>query len=50
MFTLNKEYKGIDDETIKIMENEKKWNSLQQFIQDAVNNRIKKWYREHAVG
>jgi hypothetical protein len=35
---------------IKIMDKEKKWNSPQQFIQDALNEKIERWKRENAVG
>jgi len=41
---------GLYDEIIKIMENEKKWNSPQQFIQDALNEKIDRWNKEHALG
>jgi hypothetical protein len=41
---------GIYEEIISIMDKEKKWNSPQQFIQDALNEKIEKWHKEHAVG
>ena len=41
---------GLYDEIIKIMEKEKKWNSPQQFIQDALNEKIDRWNKDHAVG
>lgn len=41
---------GIYQEMIKIMDKEKKWNSPQQFIQDALNEKIERWKRENAVG
>jgi len=33
---------GIYQEMIKIMDKEKKWNSPQQFIQDALNEKIER--------
>lgn len=41
---------GIYEEIISIMDKEKKWNSPQQFIQDALNEKIERWHKEHAVG
>ena len=41
---------GLYDEIIKIVENEKKWNSPQQFIHDALNEKIDRWNKEHSVG
>ncbi len=41
---------GIYSEIIKIMNKEKKWNSPQQFIQDALNEKIERWKKENAVG
>ncbi len=38
---------GIYDEIIRIMNNEKKWNSPQQYIQDALNEKIERWKKEH---
>ncbi len=38
---------GLYQEIINIMEIEKKWNSPQQFIQDAINEKIDRWKREH---
>ena len=38
---------GIYGEIIRIMNNEKKWNSPQQYIQDALNEKIERWKREH---
>ncbi|MHB8395708.1 MAG: hypothetical protein ACYDAZ_00665 [Thermoplasmataceae archaeon] len=39
---------GIYDEILRVMNEEKKWNSPQQFIQDALNEKIDRWKREHA--
>jgi UTP:GlnB (protein PII) uridylyltransferase len=41
---------GLYEEMIRIMDKEKKWNSPQQFIQDALNEKIDRWKKEHAVG
>ena len=41
---------GIYDDILEIMEIEKKWNSPQQFVQDAINEKVERWKREHAVG
>jgi len=41
---------GIYEDIISIMEKEKKWNSPQQFIQDALNEKLDRWKKEHAVG
>lgn len=41
---------GLYEEIIKILEKERKWNSPQQFIQDALNEKIDRWHRDHAVG
>ena len=38
---------GIYDEIIRTMNNEKKWNSPQQYIQDALNEKIERWKKEH---
>jgi hypothetical protein len=38
---------GIYEEMIRIMDKEKKWNSPQQFIQDALNEKIDHWKKEH---
>ena len=38
---------GIYGEIIRIMNNEKKWNSPQQYIQDALNEKIERWKKEH---
>ena len=39
---------GIYEEILRVMNEEKKWNSPQQFIQDALNEKIDRWKREHA--
>ena len=41
---------GLYNEMIKIMEKEKKWNSPQQFIQDALNEKIDRWKKDNAIG
>ncbi|MBX8644829.1 MAG: hypothetical protein KIY12_08955 [Thermoplasmata archaeon] len=41
---------GLYEEVIRILEKERKWNSPQQFIQDALNEKIDRWKRDHAVG
>jgi hypothetical protein len=41
---------GMYEEILKIMEIEKKWNSPQQFVQDAVNEKVEKWKKEHGTG
>lgn len=38
---------GFYNEIIEIMNIEKKWNSPQQFIQDAINEKIERWKKEH---
>ncbi len=38
---------GIYEEILRVMNEEKKWNSPQQFIQDALNEKIDRWKREH---
>ena len=38
---------GIYEEILRVMNEEKKWNSPQQFIQDAWNEKIARWKREH---
>ena len=38
---------GIYGEIMGIMNKEKKWNSPQQFIQDALNEKIEKWKKEN---
>jgi hypothetical protein len=38
---------GIYGEIIRIMSSEKKWNSPQQYIQDALNEKIERWKKEH---
>ena len=38
---------GIYGEIIRIMNNEKRWNSPQQYIQDALNEKIERWKKEH---
>ena len=41
---------GLYNEMLSIMEKEKKWNSPQQFIQDALNEKLDRWHKEHALG
>jgi hypothetical protein len=41
---------GLYEEVIKILEKERKWNSPQQFIQDALNEKIDHWKKDHAIG
>lgn len=41
---------GLYNEMLTIMEKEKKWNSPQQFIQDALNEKLDRWHKDHAVG
>ncbi len=41
---------GLYNEMLSIMEKEKKWNSPQQFIQDALNEKLDRWHKDHAVG
>jgi UTP:GlnB (protein PII) uridylyltransferase len=41
---------GIYNEMLTIMDKEQKWNSPQQFIQDALNEKIERWKKDHAVG
>lgn len=41
---------GLYEEILEILSSERKWNSPQQFIQDALNEKIEKYHREHAVG
>ena len=38
---------GIYGEIIRIMSSEKKWNSPQQYIQDALNEKIERGKKEH---
>jgi hypothetical protein len=38
---------GLYDEMMRIINLEKKWNSPQQFIQDALNEKIDRWKKEH---
>lgn len=38
---------GLYEEVIRILEKERKWNSPQQFIQDALNEKIDHWKKEH---
>ena len=41
---------GLYNEMLSIMEKEKKWNSPQQFIQDALNEKLDRWHKDHSVG
>jgi hypothetical protein len=41
---------GLYNEMLTIMNKEQKWNSPQQFIQDALNEKINQWKKDHAVG
>lgn len=41
---------GLYNEILSIMEKEKKWNSPQQFIQDALNEKLDRWHKDHALG
>jgi len=38
---------GIYEEVLRIMNVERKWNSPQQLIQDALNEYISRWKKEH---
>ena len=40
---------GLYNEVMVIMRREKRWNSPQQFIQDALNEKIEKWKKEHSA-
>ncbi len=33
-----------------IMERDPSWISIQEFIRQAISEKIEKWYRDHAVG
>jgi hypothetical protein len=39
---------GIYEEVLRIMNVERKWNSPQQLIQDALNEYISRWKKEHS--
>lgn len=41
---------GIYEEILEILQSERKWNSPQQFIQDALNEKIDRWKKDHAIG
>ena len=41
---------GLYNEMLTIMNKEQKWNSPQQFIQDALNEKINQWKKDHEVG
>ena len=41
---------GLYNKMLSIMEKEKKWNSPQQFIQDALNEKLDRWHKDHALG
>ncbi len=41
---------GLYEEILEILQSERKWNSPQQFIQDALNEKIDRWKKDHAIG
>ena len=41
---------GIYNEMVDILEKEEKWMYPQNFIIEAINEKIEKWKKEHAVG
>jgi len=38
---------GLYDEVVGIIALEKKWNSPQQFIYEALNEKLNRWKKEH---
>ncbi len=38
---------GLYEEMMNIIKTEKKWNSPQQFIQNALSEKIERWKKEH---
>jgi len=38
---------GLYDEVVRIITLEKKWNSPQQFIYEALEEKLNRWKKEH---
>lgn len=41
---------GMINQIEQIMERDPSWISTQEFIRQAISEKIDKWYKEHAVG
>jgi metal-responsive CopG/Arc/MetJ family transcriptional regulator len=41
---------GLYDEMAKVMERANAWMNVQEFVRDAVKEKVERYYKEHAVG
>jgi UTP:GlnB (protein PII) uridylyltransferase len=41
---------GLYDDMAEVMEKANTWMNVQEFVRDAVKEKIDRWHREHAVG
>jgi metal-responsive CopG/Arc/MetJ family transcriptional regulator len=41
---------GLYDEMAKVMEKANAWMNVQEFVRDAVKEKVDRYYKEHAVG
>ena len=41
---------GLFEEMSKVMDKANKWMNVQEFVRDAVKEKVDKFYKDHAVG
>lgn len=41
---------GLYDEMTNVMERANNWMNVQEFVRDAVKEKIDRWKKDHAVG
>ena len=41
---------GLYDEMVKVMEKANAWINVQEFVRDAVKEKVDRYYKDHAVG
>ena len=41
---------GLLEEMSKVMDKANKWMNVQEFVRDAVKEKVDKFYKEHALG
>ena len=41
---------GLYDEMVKVMEKANSWINVQEFVREAVKEKVDRYYKDHAVG
>ena len=41
---------GLFNEMVSVMDSANTWMNVQEFVRDAVKEKIEKYHREHAIG